>query len=106
MKSRLYGSVCTINPNAKLHVGNNTIIHNSNIWCHENIIIGDNTIIESHVLIIDSDCHSLYYKDRGTIKDMVNKKNRPIVIGNNVLIGERCIINKGVTIGDRSIIQP
>ena len=70
------------------------------------MFIGDNTIVEPDVLIIDSDCHSLNYKDRGTEMDMVNKVNKPVYIGCNVLIGERSIINKGVVIGDGAIVKP
>jgi len=100
------GNIITVNGEAQLHIGKNTIIRASNIWSHKNIFIGDNTIIEQGVMIIDSDCHSLDYKDRGTERDMHNKVDKAIHIGNNVLIGERCIINKGCSIGDRSIIQP
>ena len=54
---------------------------------------------------MDSDAHSLYYIDRrDIIEDMSNKKNAPIIIGNDVLIGANCIILKGVTIGDRTVV--
>lgn len=35
---------------------------------------------------------------------MQNAKTAPIVIGDYVFIGARCMILKGVTIGDRSIV--
>ena len=54
---------------------------------------------------MDSDSHSLNYIDRRDYKlDKKNKKSSEIVIEDDVLIGTRSIILKGVTIGARSII--
>ena len=93
-----------VNSNAELHIGNQVGMSAVNIWCHEKIEIGDRTTIGAMAIIIDSDCHSLNYQDRWTERDMLNKKNAPIIIGKDVLIGTRSIILKGVSIGDRSII--
>lgn len=41
---------------------------------------------------------------RNPMTDGANKINSPIVIEDDVLIGVRCVILKGVTIGARSII--
>lgn len=35
---------------------------------------------------------------------MLHTKTGPISIGDDVFIGANCIINKGITIGDRSIV--
>lgn len=93
-----------VNPNAELNIGNKVGMSSTFIWCHEKICIGDRTTIGAMVLIIDSDCHSLNPNDRWTEQDMFNKKNAPIYIGNDVLIGTRAIILKGVKIGDRSVV--
>lgn len=93
-----------INKNAFLEIGNQVGMSSVTIWCHKHIKIGDKTTIGAEVMILDSDCHSLNPKDRWTEKDMQNKKNAPVQIGNDVLIGTRSIILKGVTIGDRSVI--
>jgi acetyltransferase-like isoleucine patch superfamily enzyme len=97
-------SSIVINRGAELCIGNQVGMSSTIIWCHEKIIIGDRTTIGAMTLIIDSDCHSLDYRDRWTKLDMLNKKNAPVIIGEDVLIGTRAIILKGVTIGDRSII--
>ena len=57
-------------------------------------------------IIMDSDAHSINYKDRRDSLglDKKNKIDKPIIIEDDVLIGTRCIIMKGVTIGARSII--
>lgn len=90
------GSVITI--------GDNVGISSSLIWSHNSITIGNRVTIGAGCLIMDSDAHSLNYLDRGTPKDMINKESRPIVIEEDVFIGARSILLKGVTIGARSII--
>lgn len=42
--------------------------------------------------------------ENGHSIDELNAKRAPVVIENDVLIGARCIILKGVTIGARSVI--
>lgn len=61
---------------------------------------------------MDTDAHSLDYMVRrlreknadGFGMDGLSAATAPIVIEDDVLIGTRCIILKGVTIGARSII--
>ena len=54
---------------------------------------------------MDSDAHSLNYLERRMPSlDQIKKKNAPIIIEDDVLIGTRSIILKGVTIGARSVI--
>ncbi len=55
--------------------------------------------------INDSNHHSTDWRDRADRKlDVQNAKTAPIVIGDYVFIGARCMILKGVTIGEKSII--
>ena len=82
------------------------------IWVKEKVSIGNNVKIGGDCIIIDHDAHSLDYKIRnsrvrtpdGTSLDVANARRKPIVIEDDVMIGTRCIILKGVTIGARSII--
>ena len=61
---------------------------------------------------MDTDAHNLDYKVRrsreiahnGISIDSLTANSKPIIIEKDVLIGTRCIILKGVTIGERSII--
>lgn len=60
---------------------------------------------------MDSDAHNLDFRVRNAkskigkmSKDVLTAKTAPIVIEDDVLIGTRCIILKGVTIGARSVI--
>lgn len=97
-------SFCT-EEHAVIEIGDNVGISSSCLWAFKKITIGNNVNIGADCVIIDSDAHSLNYEDRrnGDL-DKQNRKSRPIVIGDDVLIGTRSIILKGVTIGARSII--
>jgi len=90
---------------AIIKIGNNVGISSSCIWAQKSITIGNNVNIGGDCIIMDSDAHSLNYIDRRSpISDKNNKKDNPIIIEDDVLVGTRCIILKGVTIGARSII--
>lgn len=98
--------------NAVLLIGNNCGMSSSVLWVKESMVFGNNVKIGGGTLLMDNDCHSLDYRhrngsmrgDQGELIDSKNAKSSPIVIEDDVLIGARCIILKGVTIGARSII--
>lgn len=94
-----------INQGGFLRIGNHVGMSSTCIWVHESIVIGNNVNIGANVILMDSDAHSLNYLDRRNITtDMRNKKNSPIIIGDDVLIGVNSIVLKGVVIGARSVI--
>ena len=64
----------------------------------ESIVIGDACMIAHGVYISDADWHGIY--DRA--EPVGNTK--PVVLEDNVWIGDSAIICKGVTIGENSII--
>ena len=80
------------------------------LWANSSITIGNHVKIGGDCILLDSDAHSLDYHMRrveeriATPKYMSAVKTAPIVIEDDVLIGTRCIILKGVTIGARSVI--
>lgn len=94
-----------VNINAKLRIGDDVGISSACIWCDESITIGNHAKIGGDCVILDTDCHSLNYIERRQIdSDRSNTRTKPIIIGDDVLIGARTMILKGVTIGDRSVI--
>lgn len=89
----------------KLSLGNHVGISSSSILCKHQIFIGNYVTIGGNTLIIDSDSHSTNPKHRETLKnDIANAQWGPVIIKDRVFIGSRCIILKGVTIGENSII--
>ncbi len=78
------GSYCLICPGVRLGAS-------------QGINIGDNCMLAREVYITDSDWHDIYNR-------ISTGKSDPVNIKNNVWIGERAIILKGVTIGENSIV--
>lgn len=90
--------------NANINIGDNVGISSTCLWADHGITIGDNVNIGGDCLIMDTDAHSLDFNIRRTQQDSICAAGAPIFIGDDALIGARCIILKGVTIGPRSII--
>ena len=81
--------------------GNNHINNNfTAISEGPGIFIGENTIIGYSVQIYDTDFHTINIKRLGT-RDYPKST---VVIGNNVWIGNNCILLKGCSVGDNSVI--
>jgi acetyltransferase-like isoleucine patch superfamily enzyme len=118
--SFLNGQLIIERPNAKIIIGNKVFIGSGSVINSRKLIsIGSHVLIASEVLIQDHNSHSLNFEDRRddidyTIaryrgnpisgKKFENTKEDEIVIGDDVWIGLRSIILKGVKIGERSIV--
>ncbi len=96
--------------NPKVIIGNKVSFGvDTHIACVSEIKIGDNCLAGSRVTIIDHD-HGIYrsegYKSSVPYSAPSQRElcTEPIVIENNVHIGENAIILKGVTIGEGAII--
>lgn len=79
---------------ARIVIGKNTGFSGVTIVAHKEIIIGDNVMVGADSQIGDTDDHD----------DILGTTDASVHIGNNVFIGMHCMILKGVTIGDNSII--
>ncbi|MGN0213204.1 MAG: acyltransferase [Muribaculaceae bacterium] len=91
--------------NAKLEIGEDTGCNSVTICCFQYIKIGNHVKIGTGTLIMDTNYHSLDWQERRKESKMnTKKKTSPVIIGDDVFIGTRTIINKGITIGDRSIV--
>lgn len=64
----------------------------------KSIRIGANCMLAANVIISDSNWHGIYNRIRPF------RCTKPVVIENNVWLGERVIVTKGVTIGENSVI--
>ena len=65
--------------------------------------IGKNTLIGPDCLIFDSDFHIAWPPD-ARLSYSGDEVDAPVTIGQNVWFGARCIVLKGVTIGDNCVI--
>lgn len=90
---------------AKLKIGSHVGMTSVSIFCKDAITIEDYVNIGAGCLIMDSNFHNTDWRVReNRTDDVATAVNSPVNICNHAFIGARCIINKGVTIGARSII--
>ena len=83
----------------EITIGDNVLISpGTRISAAEKIKIGDNVMMANGVYITDADWHGIY--DRTRRSEAVT----PVVIKDNVWLGDRCTVLKGVTIGENSIV--
>lgn len=87
--------ISSMGKNSKLIIGNNCGFSGTVIGCFQEIKIGNNVLCGANTLITDGDWHQ---------NDPRAGENRPVIIENNVWIGEGVKILKGVTIGENSVI--
>lgn len=97
---------CTffVNKGAELMIGDNVGLSQTALISDCTLKIGNNVKIGGGTSVYTTDFHSLDAKIRATVNDLKNKKSASVVINDNVFIGAKCIILKGVTIGENSIV--
>jgi len=86
---------------AVIEIGDgNWFNNNVSLVANERIVVGNGCQIGDLVAIYDCDFHELDPKNR--IRSA--GPSAPVVIGNNVWLGSRVMVLKGVTIGDNSVV--
>lgn len=106
------GQMFVPNENSTIVIGDNVGISSCSLRAGVSITIGNNVNIGADCLIIDTDAHPHDYLKRrrdykakvGDEKYLSEIPSAPILIEDDVWIGARCQILKGVHIGARSII--
>ena len=87
----------------KLYVGNSvTIGSRCSILCADTVMIGNHALIASDVVITSED-HGIEVEVEQSYA-IQRLSHAPVIIGDETWIGEKVVILKGVTIGNRSII--
>ena len=101
------GSPCTwdVGPQAELIIGNRVSLnYRGVISVTRSVRIGDDTLIAGEVGIFDNTNHPVSPAQRLAKGALSAAEIGPVVIGRNVWIGIHCIIMRGVTIGDNSVV--
>ena len=71
----------------------------STIVCADKITFGDDCLLSWDILAMDTDEHPLYNKEGERINP-----DRPIVVGNHVWIGCKCVLLKGTKVPDNTVV--
>jgi maltose O-acetyltransferase len=83
-----------------LEIGERTFInYGGSISADLLVRIGPQCQIGTHVIMMDNDFHRLEPERR-----LERPESAPIILGENVWLGARVIVTKGVTIGDGSVV--
>lgn len=90
-----------LDDNARIVIGDDVGISGCSISACESITIGNHVLVGSGAIIVDSDFHPL---DPEARRRGGSGRTRPVVIEDDVFIGARAIVLKGVTIGRGSIV--
>ncbi len=90
------------NPGSEIFIGNGVFINNNAVIIADRsrISIGENTLIGTEFTVYDSDFHELH--PEGRMNGLYETAS--VEIGDNVFIGSRVTVLKGVAIGDNSVI--
>jgi acetyltransferase-like isoleucine patch superfamily enzyme len=87
---------------ASLIIGDHFGMTGGAIISEETVTIGNRVFVGANCIISDTDFHPLDAQRRFT--HPLDAQTAPIIIGDDVFIGMRSLILKGVTIGARSVI--
>ena len=99
---RLVSTVATLElvsfPGGHLEIGDNVFInYGSSLVSASHVKIGNDVLIGTHVMIMDTDFHRVDDKSWDT-------SGLPVVVEERAWIGNRSIVLKGVTIGHDSVV--
>jgi acetyltransferase-like isoleucine patch superfamily enzyme len=88
-----------------LVIGRGSFIgHNCSLAIGKRIEIGEGCLLSTDVALRDYDGHPTDPADRAAGRPAAAEDVRPIVLGDNVWVGTRALILKGVRIGDNAIV--
>ena len=94
--------ISTLGVGAVITIGDDVGMSGCTVAAKERIDIGSRVLIGTGVIIADTDAHTI--EPEGRRYDLSGGASKPIIIEDDVFIGARAIILKGVTIGKGSIV--
>lgn len=85
-------------PGGYLELGNNVFVnYGSSLVSSKHVKIGNDVLIGTHVMVMDTDFHRVEDKAWDT-------SGEPIVVEDRVWLGNRTIVLKGVTVGHDAVV--
>ncbi len=93
-----------LTPTATISIGDDTGLSGAVICAASSISIDRRCLIGANVAIFDTDFHPIAAENRRYAVPDWPAISRPVKIGDDVFIGTRAIVTKGVSIGDGAIV--
>lgn len=91
----------TYSRTAVIRIGDRVRLAGVTIHCNSTVSIGSQSRLGPGVILCDNDSHRVA---RDAVERAYKPAQAPIVLENNVWLGMRCIVLKGVTIGANTIV--
>ncbi len=91
-------------PGARLVIGDDCGLSGTSVCAAKEVRIGSRCLIGADAMIFDTDFHNHAPEGRRYGAPDWDRISKPVTIGNDVFIGARALITKGVTIGDGAIV--
>jgi len=91
----------TTGPGARIEIGDDVGLSGCSVSAAKLIRLGDRVMVGSGCLLTDNDAHPLHPAERGRADAT---KVAPVVLEEDVFVGARSVVLKGVTIGHGSVI--
>lgn len=92
----------TRNSNSVLEIGDDFAMSGGTLCAMDRIVIGNNVTIGANSVVVDTNFHPLQQEER--LANLSSDDNAPVYIEDHVFIGMNCLVLKGVTIGNGSVI--
>jgi maltose O-acetyltransferase len=87
-----------VRPGARLEIGDHVFINYGASFCaYKSIRVGNGCVLGTYVIILDNDEHDMTKRE-------LTPPAKPVVLEDDVWIGDRVIILKGVRIGRNAVI--
>lgn len=89
-------------PGAVIEIGDGTGLSGASICAQVGVHIGQRCLLGADVMVVDTDFHPLAAADRH--RGLAAAAHAPVWIGDDVFIGARACVLKGVRIGDGAVV--
>lgn len=100
--SHFIGLVNITGSSMNVVIGENTHINGAEITCRDqDIIIGSDCLLSNKIVIRSSDTHKIFCNKTNK---QINKATKPVIVSDNVWIGQGVFIGKNVTIPYGSVV--
>jgi len=94
----------TLAPGATLTIGRHFWVSGITVCAARSIAIGDRVMAGADAVIADTDFHSLDAATRSSERDATCSMSSPVVIEDDVFLGARSMVLKGVRVGRGAVV--
>ena len=90
-------------PGSRICIGDDTAVSGVSIVAHRSVVIGKRVLLGAGACIWDTDFHPTA-ADARRLDATRGARSAPVLIGDDVFIGARALVLKGVSIGARALV--